>query len=124
MSNAYPDIEIDVKRPDEGAIRAWLDRRFGITGESKRGSALIYRLGDSGMECVVVDNAVKGGYTSVWFRSNQTPWEDDHACAVEAFSEFGLEVRCSASPWADGDAEEGGWIRMPDKGESRVNWRA
>lgn len=124
MSNGYPDIEIYVKRPDEGAIRNWLDRRFGITGETRRGSALVYRLGDSAMECVVVDNAVKGGYTSIWFRSNQTPWADDHACAVEAFGEFGVEVRCSAAPWADGDAEEGGWIRMTDKGESSVNWRA
>ena len=126
MTESYPDIEIYLKRPEEGAVRAWLDQRFGVARETNRGDSVVYQLGQNDLECVVVDRAVKGGYTSVWFRSGRMPWQDDLTCAREAFEQFGVEIRCSAAPWADqdGDDETGGWIRLTDKGESRVNWRA
>jgi len=123
MTESWPDIEIYLKRPDLDAIRQWLDERLGIRDEFARGEARVFLLGEAALECVVIENAVRGGYTSVWFRSAQTPWPDDRSCAVEAHERFGIEVRCSAGPWEDGDDEDGNWIRLTDQGEQRANWR-
>lgn len=126
MTMDYPDIEIYVKRPAPERISEWLDARFGIASASARGEAMVFRLGADQIECVVVENAVKGGYASIWFRSDSTPWQSDQDCARDAFDFFDAEVRCSAAPWEgqDAEADTGGWIRFTDKGESRVNWRA
>lgn len=130
MSESFPDIEIYLKRPALEDIEAWLDDRFGITGSGNRGDGQVFWLGaDPEIECVVIENVVKGGYTSVWFRSDATPWATDRDCALEAFARLGVEVRASAGAWeeenedADG-ADRGGWYRVTEAGESRVNWLA
>ena len=129
MSDSYPDIEIYLKRPDIEALRTWLDARVGVGSSAKRGNATILTVGEPAFDCVVVENAVKGGYASVWLQSDQTPWPTDRDCAVDAFNALGVETRCSAGPWEEppADGEEnvtGGWIRFTDSGESRVNWLA
>ncbi|XOV90013.1 MAG: hypothetical protein ACFHX7_09035 [Pseudomonadota bacterium] len=117
----FPDIEIYLKRPALAQITDWLSDRFGISGVHNRAEATLYTLVAPALECVVVENAVKGGFTSVWFRSGKMPWATDLDCAREAFTRFGLEVRCSSGPWQEGD-DDAPWIRLTDAGESRVNW--
>lgn len=126
MTDAYPDIEIYAKRPEPDDVRRWLQDRFGIEDEMIRGDAVVFTLGAEHIECDFIERAVKGGYASLWFRSGKTPWARDIDCAKEAFEQLGVEIRCSAAPWQDSDGEddEGGWIRLTDKGEARVNWRA
>ncbi len=117
----FPDIEIYVKRPDPEQINNWLKDRFGVNATTRNGDATIYCLTQPSIECVVVENVVKGGYTSIWFRSGDMPWATDLDCAMEVFDRFGIEVRCSSGPWQEGD-DEAPWIRLTEKGESRVNW--
>lgn len=80
----------------------------------------MYQLGDEDIECVVLERAAPGGFTSVWFKSANTPWDSDRACALDAFDYFGLEVRCSTGSWS-GD-EEAGWIAISSQGESEITW--
>lgn len=121
MSDAFPDIEIYIKRPELQDVIAWLERRFGSVRQETRGEALVCQLGSDSIECVIVTNAVKGGYMSIWFKSPDTPWSSDRDCALEALSEFGLEVRCSSGSWDEGD-DNGGWLRITPNGETNVNW--
>ncbi len=123
MTAAYSDIEIYIKRPDMDALRTWLDQRFTVSHAEQKGDSLILQLADPPIECVIVENAVSGGYTSVWFRSDQTPWQDDRECALEAFHQLKLEVRCAAAPWDETAADEQAWLRLTEAGEQRVNWR-
>lgn len=121
MNDRFPDIEIYIKRPELSDVIAWLERRFGSVKKEARGEALVCRLGVENIECVIVSNAVKGGYMSAWFKSTDTPWSSDRECALEASLEFGLEVRCSAGSWEE-DNDNGGWLRITPKGETHVNW--
>ena len=122
MSDRFPDIEIYIKRPALADIVGWLDRRFGVRDTRRQGETLICSLGDAGAECFIVENAVKGGFTSVWFRSGDTPWPSDRDCALEASAAFGLEVRCSTGTWQEEDDDSTGWIRITPAGESNINW--
>lgn len=72
------------------------------------------------MTCNISENVAKGGFTSVWFKTNETPWENDHECAVSAFDYFQIETRCSTGGWEGED--DGGWLRITDKGSQTVNW--
>lgn len=124
MTEAWPDIEIYIKDGSIDAIKTWLDERFVIMSESQQGDALSCRLGPERFECVIVENAAKGGFTSVWFKSGQTPWPDDGSCAREAFARFGTEIRSSTSPWQEDEDEAagGGWLSISERGERIINW--
>lgn len=108
MNEAYPDLEIYIKRVDPKEILNWLKDRFEQYGstlkntEIKSSTLLCTFMKDGrNASCAIVDKAAKGGYVSVWFKENQTPWRTDRDFALEAFEFFKQEVRCSTGPWED-----------------------
>ena len=115
----FPDIEIYLKRPDMNALQAWLEENLGPCQSRAKGDSTTLTF-ITGQTCVIVENAVKGGYTSVWFKTNQTPWATDRDCALAAWQYFQQEVRCSNGGW-DGNDEQG-WRRFTAAGETVVNW--
>lgn len=122
MDTRYPDIEVYIRQPDAGDVIAWLDDRFGIANREKRGRTTTCRL-TTGIECVLVEDAVDGGFVSLWFKSEDTPWATDAECAREIFRALGLEVRCSRGSWDEGrDGDEPGWLCISDAGESTISW--
>ena len=114
----FPDIEIYLKRVSTEDILPWLEQVFGSIEVTRTEPSTRCKL--AGMFCTVTEQVAKGGYTSVWFESNETPWPTDLECARAAFSHFGAETRCSTGGWEGED--DGGWIRITDKGEQVVNW--
>lgn len=114
----YPDIEIYLKRVDTEQILAWLRQAVGEFEISKREPSIQIQFGD--MACTIAENVAKGGYVSVWFKPNKTPWSTDRECALAAFAEFQVEIRCSTGGWEGED--DGGWLRITEKGEQVVNW--
>ena len=67
-NHAFPDIEIYIKRPELEQLEAWLKATVGPIKIETRGSSSQVTLGN-GESCLIVANAVKGGYTSVWFKT-------------------------------------------------------
>jgi hypothetical protein len=110
----FPDIEIYIKRPSLDALVS-----VGLVSHLTRGTTTEVLLLDQ-TSCIIVENAVKGGYTSVWFKSNQTPWATDRDCALAAWSHFQIETRCSSGGW--NGLDEQGWLRFTEAGETVVNW--
>jgi hypothetical protein len=121
-----PDIEIYLKKTPLADILAWLGGFFDVGDQQSRGDGIEISLHYQGksLTCVVIERVVKGGYTSVWFRTNHTPWDSDEACARDAFEHFGAEVRCSIGGWTEEADDAGGWYRFTDEGRSVVNWLA
>ena len=126
MTDRNPDIEIYIKRAEVKDVLDWLKERFSMGTISTSGDATKVALTfkDQPLVCTIIPGAVKGGYTSVCFEPNATPWDLDEACAVEAFAHFSAEVRCSTGGWTDDATDEGGWYRFTDNGRSVVNWLA
>ncbi|NQV64124.1 MAG: hypothetical protein HQ497_02060 [SAR86 cluster bacterium] len=118
-TQAFPDIEIYIKRPDLSALQDWLNGLMGPITSMTNGATTSITMANSQV-CVIVENVVKGGYTSVWFKSDQTPWATDRDCALAAWEALGLETRCSNGGW-DGNDEQG-WRRFTAAGETIVNW--
>lgn len=125
MTDTSPDIEIYLKRVDQDALLTWLAQHFSVESQHAAGDTLKLQLiyQEQPLECTIVNNAARGGYSSLWFKQNITPWSDDEACARAAFETLGVEVRCSKGGWLPGQEDEGAWLRFTDKGVSEVNWR-
>jgi len=132
MTERNPDIEIYIKRASIDAVLTWVALHFEVNSQKQSGETLKLGLlyeGDP-LACNIVPDVVKGGYLSVCFEPNRTPWIDDEACAVSAFDHFKLEIRCSTGGWTTGteDTEEiadtAGWYRFTAAGRSVVNWLA
>lgn len=119
----YPDIEIYLKRIETDAIIEWLGSIFEDVNSAPRGNATVCTLTTRDghrFDCTITEKVAKGGFVSVWFKSDKTPWATDKDCAQAAFEHFQVEVRCSRGGWEGED--EAGWIRITDKGEQIVNW--
>ena len=124
MPELQPDIEIYIKRPAFGDLIRWLERYFQLNAVNTEGAGKILDLGfdDKTLQCLIIDKVTKGGYTSVWFKRNQTPWQDDLACAEDAHRVLQVESRCSVGGWDSSNKEKGGWYRLCNGEKSIVNW--
>lgn len=129
MSDHYPDLEIYIKRCTTDGILDWLGARFNLSETQSHKLKTSCRLTapnsiSSRMKCIILEKAVKGGYTSVWIKNNQTIWNTDRECALDAFAYFSdapdVEIRCSTGAWRGED--EAGWLSFKADGERIVNW--
>lgn len=117
-SPKFPDIEIYLKRVGTEDVLSWLEQAVGPFEIVRTAPSTRCKFPE--MFCTITEDVAKGGYASVWFESNQTHWDTDRDCALAAFDQFKVEVRCSTGGWEGED--DGGWLRITDKGEQVVNW--
>ncbi|MDY7559321.1 hypothetical protein QN382_11135 [Pseudomonas sp. 10B1] len=119
-----PDIEIYLKDHDVDykAVAAWLSGAIGPCSEwEKKGQTY---------KCIAGDIAVTwlpkavGKWNSLYLESDQTPWEDDIACARAAFAALSVEVRCAPGTWIEEESDETAdrWIRISSDGEEEIVW--
>jgi len=119
-----PDVEIYAKRLEIGKILEWISLNFSIDEQKTVGSTLKLKLTRDGtsVTCTIAENVAKGGYTSIWFDSSNTPWRTDEDCAQEAYNYFQVEIRCSVNGWTPENGDSGGWYRFTEAGKTVVNW--
>lgn len=123
-----PDIEIYLHHTPADAVLAWLQQRFPETAGTRARPAgkkqwrLTLSAGDQRIPVLVIEEA-SPGFTSVWFDSPHTPWNDDIACAREAHAHFKVEVRATPGSWQEGDDPDL-WWRLDQDGEGQVHWPA
>lgn len=120
------DIEIYLKDPDPGAVQTWLEGQFervqlraGNNGKAHTGHA---ELNGRTVPVKLFLRAV-GAYASLVFDGPASPWEDDLSCARSAHQALGVEVRCAAAAWQEGDeVQDELWWSLTDKGEHQIQW--
>ena len=119
-----PDVEIYAKRVAISDVIEWISRYFSIDEQKIVSSTLKLKLTREGsvLTCTIAENVAKGGYTSIWFDSSNTPWQTDEQCAQEAYDHFQVEIRCSVSGWTPESEDSGGWDRFTENGKTVVNW--
>ena len=126
MSERQPDIEIYLKRPAFDDISAWLQTHFDINAVTPQGpdNLLDLSFNNQRLQCLIIARVAKGGYASVWFKQNNTPWRSDLECAEDAHVLLDVETRCSVGGWHNSREERGGWYRLSIGEKSIVNWLA
>jgi hypothetical protein len=124
-STQHPDIEIYVKGQPLERITAWLTEQFGPPVETdsdiRNSHHFLVQHQSQQIPVMVVEKAI-GSWTSIWFDSGQTPWNQDINCARDAFLFFNAEVRCIANGWQEG-AEPDEWWSIKDQEEGKMIWR-
>ncbi len=70
---------------------------------------------------MVVLNAGRTGFTSIWIDSKDTPWANDVEMGRAAFAALNTEVRCVESAWTSGDDPDQ-WLQINADGEQIIQW--
>lgn len=119
------DIEIYLPDTDPQAICQWLRTVFGRAPEpvnsSDRNKVLRYRLAVDGV-IIPLLLVTRGGWTSVWFNSERTPWATDLDCARAAVAHLGGRARCTDGGWQEGDDPDR-FLEVTINGVETVIWQ-
>ncbi|AEF55670.1 hypothetical protein [Marinomonas posidonica] len=120
------DIEIYLLSCPTDKIISWLEGEFNVI-EKKQPTAvctkLTFEYQQADIKVTILEQAAGKRFTSVWFDSDKTPWEDDMACARQAFSSLNCEVRCNYQGWEEaGEQDPDQWWRINQQGEGPFIW--
>lgn len=118
------DIEIYVETNDLDALTGWLATQlegFQTRAQSKKGCKFLFTHEGKKGEGMIVLNAGRTGFTSIWLNTRATPWKDDVEFARAAFAALGVTVRCNESAWSKGDDPDR-WLQIDRKGEHVIQW--
>ena len=121
----HPDIEIYVKNCSLEQLEEWITTH--CTGFERRfNQGLIYEysctMDSAPVEVMIHQKVVGKAWTSVWFKSDRTPWAKDLDCALDAFAALATEVRCIAAGWSNGqDPDE--WWEISTGQPEKIQWR-
>ena len=129
--SSQPDIEIYVKDLEATELMTWLELHFEVSSVIEEQSirdlknpveiSLLNQGHQIGL--MITPNAAGKRYTSLWFKSASTPWEDDKACALDYLAHADSEVRCSAAGWTESEEEYSEeWLCITRAGEKRIKW--
>ena len=119
---ANPDIEIYIKTKDINKIRSSLQALFKQDVEFTS---------QPPFECAQINNIpikvylnVKSGFSSIWFDSPDSPWDNDLHCAMAIQQQSGLICRCVKASWVENEQEDPDlWLEINNQGQHELLWR-
>ena len=92
-----------------------MDQKQGISGTVTNEAAQI--------PLVITPWAAGKAFCSIWFKSPETPWENDEACAMSLLDMHDLEVRCAIGGWEEGEDEAGEYWNSLTRNEKKlIRW--
>lgn len=118
------DIEIYVESSDLDAMINWLTGALGefqLRSQSKKGCKFMFTHQGQPGDGMIVLNAGRTGFTSIWLNTRTTPWANDVEFARAAFAALGATVRCNESAWSKGDDPDR-WLQINGQGEKVIQW--
>jgi hypothetical protein len=123
----YPDIEVYIKGKTEEEIVQWLKDQFGAAEYQGKlqGGLLHYDVTNKSdtLPVMIMPAVVGKAWTSVWYDSPNTPWQDDVTCAQQMAKELNTEARCIRSGW-DEDQEPDEWLKISADGSvEEILWK-
>lgn len=123
MTERFPDLEIYLLKGTSDAVREWLSQTFDVVKDIKVSNEHCH-WHVAEMDVFLNVNAEKN-FSSLWFKQNKTPWNNDLELARAVYTGLNTEVRCSDSGWQEGEGETGsaGWIKLNANGEKPFDWK-
>lgn len=121
----HPDIEIYVKDRTVDQLLDWLATLgSSLSPAFEQGPTHEYTLMINDLKIpVLIHEKVAGkAWNSVWFKSDQTPWEKDIDCAKEASRSLETQVRCIAGGWQTGDDPDE-WWKVIEGEATLIQWQ-
>lgn len=121
----HPDIEIYVKDCSLEQLEQWLRTRCSdLEKQFSQGQIHEYRsvIDDIAVPVMIHEKVVGKAWTSVWFKSDQSPWRKDLDCALEAADALGTQIRCIVGGWSNGQDPDD-WWKIENGQQERIQWR-
>ena len=122
-----PDIEIYLLSCSNDKIIEWLQSRFKIIEQKSVNASLLslkVAYNACEFEVQILEQAAGKRFTSVWFNSDQTPWQDDVECAKSAYQALNCEVRCNIASWSETEEQDPDqWWHINQYEEGPFIWR-
>lgn len=118
------DIEIYIESADLDAMLGWLGSQladFQPRARHKKGCKFLFSHQGQQGEGMIVLNAGRTGFASIWLNTRATPWQDDVDFGRAAFAALGASVRCNESAWSKGDDPDR-WLQIDSTGERIIQW--
>ena len=135
MTDQPLDIEIYIKNIQLCDLNNWLSRFFELNStellktnnEIDTLSPFSVHLKDlqanSSIELMITPRAAGKAYTSLWFKSAQTPWKTDLECSQSYLEIADTEVRCSSESWTETEEEKSEkWWKLTRTSQELVSW--
>ena len=122
MTERFPDLEIYILKAEPANVEQWLRDTFNqVDCQKSTDSHNHWRVDDMD---VFLNAGAEKNFASLWFKQNQTPWNNDLELGRAAYMALESEVRCSDSGWSESEAEdaEGGWVKINRNGEKPFSW--
>jgi len=121
----HPDIEIYVKNRSFDTIKNWLQShadQLDITSSKGNIHDLNLQFGEHSVPVMIHEKVAGKAWTSVWLKSDKSPWAQDLDCARAASEELETQVRSIAGGWSDGDDPDEYW-KVEAGEEEKIQWR-
>ncbi|WP_293268684.1 hypothetical protein [Neptunomonas sp.] len=124
----HPDIEIYIKNRSISSVENWLSAlgtdlktlpAQNVSDKNTHEFSVI--IAGTSIPVFIHERAAGKAWTSVWFKSDQTPWVKDLDCARVASVALETQVRCIASGWKNGDDPDE-WWKVEDSIEELIQW--
>ena len=127
-----PDVEIYIKNVVLDDLASWLAEVFSDTDiklitninlDSPKPVTTHISLNEQRIELMITPRAAGKAYTSIWFKSQNTPWKSDLECAHSALTRMDTEVRCSAESYTESEEEfSEKWWKLTRDSKELVVW--
>lgn len=121
------DIEIYTLSCPTERITSWLETDFTLVSKSvlsKLCTKLIITVNNEDIEVTILEQAAGKRFTSIWFDSDKTPWNNDIECAKQAFKSLNCEIRCNLQSWEEeGDQDLDQWWHINEYEEGPFIWK-
>jgi len=124
-----PDIEIYIKNVTAGIISNWLLECFesidipNLNEQSFRKGGIIQGKVNQDIPVMITPHASGKSFCSIWFKSSQTDWDNDEACAEAFLQRHDTEVRCAASSWTEAEEKESEqWLLITQNEKKLIRW--
>jgi hypothetical protein len=126
----HPDLEIYIKNRTEDEILTWLENctdQLAIVKNFDNCRELEAYFGKAKINCALQLKVSGKMWSSLWFKVNETPWNTDLECAIQAASEMNTQIRCIKAGWSDTDEDaendEDQWWRIEDGEKTLISWK-
>ena len=130
-----PDIEIYAKDINSDIIIDLLTQQFeasslnidpktlGIALNSTACITIQLPYKEHSIELIITPRAAGKSFCSFWFKSENTPWENDEACALTLLEENDIEIRCAASGWQEDEEKlSEQWLLLTQNEKKLIHW--
>ncbi|MEM5528981.1 hypothetical protein WN093_09170 [Gammaproteobacteria bacterium AS21] len=124
----HPDIEIYIKNTEADQIIAWLaslTNSLLIDRQDSNSSALSLSFNTATIQARIQYNVSGKAWSSLWFKQNETPWDNDLDCAKAASLALTAQVRCVKSGWSDQEdiSDDEQWWKIEDNETVLISWK-